>query len=449
MDKNYWKKIIWELMSTLRGAIYGKELSYSAVRMMFYKYAIDNYIGAQSREDMQCFNRAQKMFAMKDTETGVDVLKAVLTMIDREYKLDGILSSPSSIEDYTGELFGTDITRQKRSATIDNYKNILDFLGSIDLEEKEDNNNIGIAVVEALIEIIYENSRRDAYSFGATSSESMNRLASKLLEINSGDTFCDFVSGIGLSTIEITKEKMPYILNADINSGTAAISAMLYIMYGYKQFKVVCGNSISYTIPNFRANKVFVDFPPAMRVEKTPENEYIDIFFAGMNRLINDYLDASEDSTAIVTAPGGPLFKSNKQAIDFREKLIKAGLVKAVIVVPPLWGGTNIPTHLLLVTRKKNEKIIFINASETKTDSKEVSLSDDEICKIVSTINSEAVIDGYSNIVSYDEMAKSDFSFIPATYITRKRVVEDITVAEIDKQLKDLYNQLVPNNGQQ
>ena len=76
------RRIIWDLMERLRDVVYSRNSVFSALRLIFLKYAVDNSIGASNKEDMQQCIRAQKMFAMRDVSNGIETIIPVLRYID-------------------------------------------------------------------------------------------------------------------------------------------------------------------------------------------------------------------------------------------------------------------------------------------------------------------------------------------------------------------------------
>ncbi len=137
MKNEKYVSIIRDLMSMQRGVVYSRNLAFTALRMIFLKYAIDNYIGAATKEEMQLCVRAQKMFALRDVENGIDTIVPVLEHIDRAYGLERVLSSAMNVDEYARELFGADRLRQKKNATEEGFKSIIGFLGGLDLEERD------------------------------------------------------------------------------------------------------------------------------------------------------------------------------------------------------------------------------------------------------------------------------------------------------------------------
>lgn len=448
-NKINFKNIIWKIENELRGVLLYKNIEFAVVRLLFLKYAVDNYIGATSVENMQLCAKAQKMFALKDIENGVDTIIPVLRYIDEAYNLDNILSGSENIEEYARVLFGEDISRQKKNVVTSDFKGVLDTLGSLDLEEKEKTNSVGKELVEALLETISINSTRSSYSNEYTTRQNLSKLAGKILDVKSDDVFCDFASGVGLSTIEITKETMPKIINADLNNTAVAISAMLYIMLGYKDFKIFNENTLTTTNIEVHGDKVFVDGPLASKIEKTEYNEYNDSTLAIINKVLNDALSNTEDALAVITVPSSPLFTTKRQTVELREKMLTSGMLKAVIALPPMWRGTNVGTNLLVFSREKNSNAVFVNAADVKVSQKdrnevtgEALLPSDKIDCIADAVNNSKTIAGFSRVISYADI-NNDFNLVPANYIQAEKEEETITLEELDNQIAELYKKLL------
>ncbi len=448
-NKINFKNIIWKIENELRGVLLYKNIEFAVVRLLFLKYAVDNYIGATSVENMQLCAKAQKMFALKDIENGVDTIIPVLRYIDEAYNLDNILSGSENIEEYARVLFGEDTSRQKKNVVTSDFKGVLDTLGSLDLEEKEKTNSVGKELVDSLLETISINSTRSSYSNEYTTRQNLSKLAGKILDVKSDDVFCDFASGVGLSTIEITKETMPKIINADLNNTAVAISAMLYIMLGYKDFKIFNENTLTTMNIEVHGNKVFVDGPLASKIEKTEYNEYNDSTLAIINKVLNDALSNTEDALAVITVPSSPLFTTKKQTVELREKMLTSGMLKAVIALPPMWRGTSVGTNLLVFSKEKNSNVVFVNAADVKVSQKdrnevtgEALLPSDKIDSIADAVNNSKTIAGFSRVISYADI-NNDFNLVPANYIQAEKEEETITLEELDNQIAELYKKLL------
>ena len=439
--------MIWNLTSLLRDVVYSRNLAFSALRLLFLKYALDNYIGATSKEDMQQCVRAQKMFALRDISNGIETVIPVLQYIDRAYGLDSVLSSHDNIDEYARELFGTDRFRQKRNASEDGFRSLMEFVGSLDLEEGNEP-IIGRKLVEAIISMNDRSFSRNSFSGENASDIVLSSLAKELLNVTSEDVFLDFASGVGVSTLFIAGDAQPQIVNVELSGANAAAAAMLYIMYGYQNIRILVGDSISQLIPGLSGNKVFVDPPIASRVEKSDTNIYTDSSLAVLYRVMHDYL--SKDGDALVVLPANPLFQGKKQAVDLREELVQRGMLKAVIALPPMWYATTMNTHLLLISKKEmiQPDVLFIDATKEMKNMKNRSsqasaIPADLIKRIASTVADREVCEGFSCIASQDEIRNNNYNLVPATYVVSPGEEDNMTMEEVEAQLAELYRQLM------
>ena len=442
------RSIIWDLTNCLHGLIFSPDrLSSCVARLLFLKYAVDNSIGATDLESMQYCAKAQKMFAMRDTESGLETIVPVLNNIDRAYKLDRIISSDDMIEQYAGELFGMDRSRQKKNVNDQGFKRVMDRLCSLDLEEIPGSHELGRLLVDALLPVMASSMDMIGKAAGEQmTSPSLAKLARSILNVASHDTFCDFVSGKGLSTIEITCDTFPDVILADVSREAAATSAMLLIMYGYSHFKVICGNSLTELLPHVGGNKIFADLPTGMRLEKTNDTRYTDGTLTAIDRLIHGYL--SQDGIAVITTPSGPLFRQGP-ALEIKNEIVTLGLLHAVIALPPMWSGTSIGTNLLVLGKTPSWNILFVDASDraiVQADKKRTRvsniLSEETIQEISEVIHDPHNIPGFAKVVPGTEISSKEYNLVPANYVIKQSEEDTTTLAEIDEQLADLYRQL-------
>lgn len=443
------KNTIWDLTNCLHGLIFSPDrLSSSVVRLLFLKYAVDNSIGAANIESMQYCAKAQKVFAMRDTESGLDTIIPVLKNIDNAYNLEKIISSDEMINQYAGELFGMDRNRQKRNVSDQSFKSVMDKLCSVDLEEENPKDHaLGRMLVDALLPTMA--SAMDM--LGKTAGEQMTspslaKLAKSILNVTEHDTFCDFASGMGLSTIEITGETLPNVILADISREAVATSAMLLIMYGYSHFEVTCGNSLTEQHLHICGNKIFADLPAGMRLEKTNDTRYTDGTLTAIDRLIHGYL--SQNGIAVITTPSGPLFRQGP-ALEIKKEIVTLGLLHAVIALPPMWSGTSIGTNLLVLGKMPSFNTLFVDASDRAvipTDKKRARvssmLSEETIKEIAEVIHNPHDIPGFAKVVPGAEIRAKEFNLVPANYVIKQEEEDTTTLTEIDEQLAALYRQL-------
>ena len=387
------------------------------------------------------------MFAMRDVSNGIETVIPVLRYIDSAYGLDAVLASPENIDEYARELFGADRLRQKRNASDEGFRSLMEYVGSLDLEEDQDL-AIGRSMVDALISMLESNSERNSFAGENVTNNSVSLLAKALLRVAHDDSFLDFASGAGVSTLLITREDLPAITNVELNGVNAAAAAMLYIMYGYQNIRILVCDSISDRIPDIAGNKLFVDPPLAGKVEKSETNEYSDMSLATLKRVIRDYL--TRDGEAVVIVPSGTLFQGKKQAVDIRTELVQLGMVKAVISLPPMWYATSVNTNLLFISKKDmpRAEVLFVDATREMKNAKARSgaaavISSELIGKIASVVADREEILGFSRLVHQNEIRSKDFNLVPSSYITLPSEEDTMTMEEVNAQLAELYRQLM------
>ncbi|MGW3552175.1 N-6 DNA methylase [Streptomyces griseoincarnatus] len=121
------------------------------------------------------------------------------------------------------------------------------------------------------------------------------------------------------------------------------------------------------------------------------------------------------DGVAATVMPHGVLFRGGKER-DIRRELLKGDCVEAVIGLGPnLFYGTGIPA-CILVLRKPHRKhgdrqgnVLFINADrEYRPGKNQNVLGPEHVEKIVTVYRDWTPIDGYSRIVSRDDLLAAD-----------------------------------------
>lgn len=441
------KNLVWDVLNYLRDLTYSRNYTFSALRVLFLKYAIDNYIGTRSAEDMQACSRAQKMFAMRDVAGGIGAVIAVMEYIDHAYGLNHILSHSENIDMYNFELFGVGQSRKSRTYSEANAQHLLGLIGSLDLEE-HNNQPLGRELVQELLAYSESSFSRNSFSGDHITHSSINTLVRELLHVQDSDTFLDFTAGTGISTLKICENAMPAIVSAEIDPVNAASAAMLYIMYGFKNIRVSCQDSLSFADPDIRGNKLFVDPPVGMKLSRKPETVYTDSTLAALHGIMESYLTTPGE--AVMTCSGAFMFQSKKQTVDLRAQLVSGGMLKAVITLPPLGVSTATNVHLLLIEKtvpSQQNDVLFIDTTrELKSgryrNAPKNTLPEQLISKVVSCVSEMSVIPGFSCLVSMKTIHDTSFNLVPATYLPTEADEDTMTMEEVDTQLAELYQRL-------
>jgi type I restriction enzyme M protein len=218
------------------------------------------------------------------------------------------------------------------------------------------------------------------------------------------------------------------IYGQEMDNATWALSRMNMILHGHPGAEIWRGNTLA--DPHFKnpdgSLKKF-DFavanPPFSSKAWTnglnPENDEFKRFEYGVPPAKNgDYafllhLITSLKSTGkgAIILPHGVLFRGNKEA-DIRRNLVRHGLIKGIIGLPPnLFYGTGIPACIIVVDKENassRTRIFMIDASRGfEKDGNKNRLRSQDIRKIVDVFNNRIELPRYSRMVPIAEIASS------------------------------------------
>lgn len=155
--------------------------------------------------------------------------------------------------------------------------------------------------------------------------------------------------------------------------------------------------------------------------------------------------------------PHGVLFRGNAEA-NIREALVRKGLIKGIVGLPAnLFYGTGIPACIIIIDKEgaaDRKGIFVIDAGKGFIkDGNKNRLREMDIHKIVDVFTKQLEIDGYSRLVSIEEIEKNDFNLNIPRYIDSSEpedlqdieahLLGDIPKADIDA-LED-YWRIFPN----
>jgi len=454
---------IWSLYNELRGAFFHKNIGFSVIRLIFIKYATDNCLGAYTREEMQDYNRLQRIFAARDVGAGPNGLVPIFSMLDREYRLNGVMHN--SINDYARELFGLDDSWNRKNASDRNFERIMSILSTMDLIDDPNTYEKGKAIVNILANNLYSHGATDKSSAVYYSSYELNTIVSKLLDVREGESYLDFASGIGTSTLSIVSNGASPIVHCDVYSEILPVSAMLLIMSGHHNFRLInkdCFDYDGYPLDEMdivgspvvdaegtpiMADKIFVDPPLGM---KCKGNALRDSHYVAVQKALASLNDGGK---AVVAVPASALFTSSKKARLFKEYILGSGYVESVISLPMTWSGTTVTINLLVLSKKQTYDIFFFNGTseeckrlvekEFKTRTP-MQISEKGLEWISEVLANKVAVEGVSRLVNYQEIVLKEYDIIPTRYVQEKIIDVSITVDEIDAELKALYEKLIP-----
>lgn len=126
--------------------------------------------------------------------------------------------------------------------------------------------------------------------------------------------------------------------------------------------------------------------------------------------------------------PHGVLFRGNAEA-EIRKNLIKKGYIKGIIGLPAnLFYGTGIPASIIVIDKENavNRKGIFIidAGKGFSKDGNKNRLREQDIHKIADVFNNQRQIEGFSRMVSFEEIQKNEYNLNIPRYIENPETEE-------------------------
>lgn len=137
--------------------------------------------------------------------------------------------------------------------------------------------------------------------------------------------------------------------------------------------------------------------------------------------------------------PHGVLFRENEKKV--RETLIQKNQIEAIIGLPEnLFYNTRIPVIILVVAKtREDDTVLFIDASQEFVSEKRNNvLTKEQQDKILKVYQNKEQVEGYSRIVTKEEIENNDFNLSIKKYIRKKQEKTNLEITQIRKQIKNL-----------
>ncbi len=156
--------------------------------------------------------------------------------------------------------------------------------------------------------------------------------------------------------------------------------------------------------------------------------------------LLHGFHFLSDEGTMAIILPHGVLFRGGAEQ-RIREKLLKDGNIDTVIGLPSnLFFSTGIPVCILVLKKcKKEDDVLFINASDEENFAKEKRqnvLRKKDIKRIVDTYqNRPDKIERYARSVSMVEIEKNDYNLNISRYVSTAKPEPIINLKEVNTKL--------------
>lgn len=163
--------------------------------------------------------------------------------------------------------------------------------------------------------------------------------------------------------------------------------------------------------------------------------------------LLHGFHFLSEEGTMAIILPHGVLFRSGKE-LAIRKKLLEDDNIDAIIGLPAnLFYSTGIPVCILVLKKcRKNEKILFINASSDEHYEKgkrQNYLRDNDVEDIVNTYQFRKEISRYSRQVSLQEIKENDYNLNITRYVSLAQEEKPIDLQEVHDKLVEIEKEII------
>lgn len=335
----------------------------------------------------------------------------------------------------------------------ENIRIIFENLNEIEINSKEDCYKLAQYIVNKMM------SSMGRHAYECSTNEVLTKLEAALLDVQNGMTVYDAYCGTGMAINEVAAGKGKVFMQ-DMNISTIGIAAIMSVLSDNKIGVVRCADSLHNPIElNSEYDRVICEPPFIPRYDK----DYIASIPMG-NCIYQESLESEslalrhsiavlkDDGIAVVLVPMGMLFKSGRMG-DIRKRLIVDSYIDAIIELPGgIVRGTPIATALVVLKKNKEQSdIVMINAKEfcTKTDKLYLTLTDENIERLIEIYRKRQVIEGISNVIDKDTIASNDYNLCTTQYVTqnasRDIVVEDN--AKFIKEYKELSQRLGTIDG--
>lgn len=428
---------LWASCDELRGGMDASQYKNYILTLLFVKYVSDKYAG-------------QKLGAIVVPEGGsfADMV-AQKGQKNIGEELNKIVSKLASDNDMAW-LSGTDNDFQneerlgKGQAMVDVLSNLVGIFENLNLGKNQaDGDDLLGDAYEYLMRHFATESGKSKGQF-YTPSE-VSRILSKVLGINSqtsqDETVYDPTCGSGSLLLKVNDEAPNglSLYGQEKENATAALAKMNVVIHSCPSAEIWQDDTIS--APHWKDKdgglQTFdyaVANPPfslkSWSAGIMPSEDQFNRFEYGEPPEKNgDYafllhIIKSLKSTGkgAVILPHGVLFRGNAEA-EIRRNIIRQGYIKSIIGLPAnLFYGTGIPACIIVIDKEHSgaEKPIFmIDASKGFIkDGNKNRLRSQDIHKIIDVFNKQLLIDRYSRLVPYNEIAeKNEFNLNVPRYI--------------------------------
>lgn len=327
---------------------------------------------------------------------------------------------------------------------------LLTLIESIPMEGRRDYDVLGF-IYEYLISMFAANAGKKAGEFYTPHEVSVliSEIVAHHLHDKDEIKIYDPTSGSGSLLINIGQAASKFILGEnkiqyyaqELKSNTYNLTRMNLIMRGILPSNIITrnGDTLEDDWPYFNENDpvntynpLYVDAvvsnPPYSQKwdseHKEDDPRYFGFGLAPQTKadyafLLHDLYHLKPDGIMAIVLPHGVLFRGGEER-EIRKNLIEKNKIDAIIGLPSnIFFGTGIPTIIMVLKQHRDQDdILIIDASKGFIKvGKNNQLRASDIKKIVDVVNNRETIEGYSRLVSKEELRQQDYNLNIPRYV--------------------------------
>ena len=296
----------------------------------------------------------------------------------------------------------------------------------------------------------------------------VSTLMARLMEPQEGDEICDPTCGSGSLLMkcgrlirERTGSRKYALYGQEAIGSTWALAKMNMFLHGEDNHRVEWGDTLRNpklldTDSTLKHFDIVVANPPFSLEKWGHEGAEADKFgrfrrgvpprTKGDYAFILHMVETMKPGTGrmAVVVPHGVLFRGAAEG-KIRQRLIEENLLDAVIGLPEkLFYGTGIPAAILVLRkRKRDDKVLFIDASRAFEDGKNQNvLREIDLHRILSTNQARIDVDKYSYLATLAEIAENDFNLNIPRYVDTFEEKAEIDLMSVRRERAQLTAEL-------
>lgn len=482
---------IWAIADDVRGAVDGWDFKQYILGILFYRFISENFVNYieggdptvhyeeyseelitdEVKDDAiktkgyfimpnQLFSNVVKTARANealntDLKDIFDAIESSATGYASEHDIKGLFDDV----DTRSNKLGSTVAERNQRLTL-----ILEGIASLDFGNFEDNQiDLFGDAYEYLISNYASNAGKSGGEFFTP--QSVSRLLARIVmlgknEKNKINKIYDPACGSGALLLQAKKQFIDHIIEdgfygQEINMTTYNLARMNMFLHNinYDKFSIERGNTLLdpkhgndkpfdaiVSNPPYSIKWVGSDDPTLINDDRfAPAGVLAPKSKADFAFILHSlsYL-SSKGRAAIVTFPG--IFYRGGAEQKIRKYLVDNNFVEAVIQLPDnLFFGTSIATCILILAKNKpTTDILFINASqEFKKETNNNILTEDNIEKILKSVESKENEDYFAQVVSQEKVAEADYNLSVSTYVEKEDTREKIDIDQLNRDIKE------------